>query len=91
MCPKHIFEYRGFATPTMISSKMLHPVVGMKYLRNHCLCINPKKLLHVENSCPESSLVESAKDTWGFPGGSMGREFIRNAGDAGDTGSIRGL
>lgn len=53
--------------------------------------MNPKKLLHVENSCPESSLVESAKDTWGFPGGSMDRESTWNAGDAGDTGSIRGL
>ena len=53
--------------------------------------MNPKKLLHVENSCPESSLVESAKDTWGFPGGSMDRESTWNSGDAGDTGSIRGL
>ena len=53
--------------------------------------MNPKKLLHVENNCPESSLVESAKDTWDFPGGSMDRESTWNAGDAGDTGSIRGL
>lgn len=75
----------------MISSRMLHPVVGMKYLRNHFLCMNPKKLFHVENSCPESTSVESAKDIWGFPCGSMRKESPWHAGDAGDTRSIRGL
>ena len=85
------FNTGGFATPTMISSKMLHPVVGMKYLSKHCLYMNPKKLFHAEHSCPECTLIESANDIWGFLGGSIHKESTCSAGDAGDMDLIPGL
>ena len=75
----------------MISSKMLHPVVGMKYLRKHCLRMNPKKLFHAEHSCPECTLIESAKDIWDLSSGSTRKESTCSAGDAGDTDLIPGL